>query len=182
MMLKCKSSAAQKLTKFLDSMSLLGRTKSYYAVLGLTPWANERQIRQAYRELSKLYHPDTTKLPTTEAVIRFREINDAYANLSNPERRSAYDRSIQFSRLSVFQEQKSTDPLKPDSRYADDDIPSERPLSSGEIFALFLLSITFVACLVLAISIAIVRGDQLLPTSLPLSTLTVCNFPLLSSH
>jgi curved DNA-binding protein CbpA len=80
-------------------MSLQGRIKSYYALLGLTPWANERQIRQAYRELSKLYHPDTTSLPNAEAVTRFREINDAYANLSNPERRSAYDRSIQFSRL-----------------------------------------------------------------------------------
>lgn len=146
-------------------MSLQGRIKSYYALLGLTPWANERQIRQAYRELSKLYHPDTTSLPNAEAVTRFREINDAYANLSNPERRSAYDQSIQFSRLSVFQEQKSTDPLKPESRYADDDIPSERPLSSGEIFALFLLSLTFVVCLVIAVLIAIVRGDHLLPIS-----------------
>ncbi len=161
-------------------MSLPGRTKSYYAILGLTPWANERQIRQAYRELSKLYHPDTTTLPTAEAVNRFREINDAYANLSNPERRSAYDRSIEFSRLSVFQEQKSTDPLKPDCHYADDDIPSERPLSSGEVFALFLLSLTFVACLVLVILIAVVRGDRLLPASLSLSTLSVTNFSLLS--
>ncbi|NJM28544.1 MAG: J domain-containing protein [Pseudanabaena sp. RU_4_16] len=161
-------------------MSLPGRTKSYYAILGLTPWANERQIRQAYRELSKLYHPDTTRLPTAEAVNRFREINDAYANLSNPERRSAYDRSIQFSRLSVFQEQKSTDPLKPNSYYVDDDIPSERPLSSGEIFALFLLSLTFVACLVLVILIAIVRGDRLLPAALSLSALSVTNSSLLS--
>ena len=161
-------------------MSLPGRTKSYYAILGLTPWANERQIRQAYRELSKLYHPDTTRLPTAEAVNRFREINDAYANLSNPERRSAYDRSIQFSRLSVFQEQKSTDPLKPDCRYVDDDIPSERPLSSGEIFALFLLLLTFVACLVLVILVAIVRGDRLLPAALSLSALSVTNSSLLS--
>ena len=163
-------------------MSLQSRTKNYYSVLGLTPWANERQIRQAYRELSKLYHPDTTKLPTTEAVIRFREINGAYANLSNPERRSAYDLSIQFSRLSVFQEQKSADPLKPNSRYADDDIPSERPLSSGEVFALFLLLLTFVACLALAILIAIVRGDRLLPASLSLSTLSIYNFHLLPPH
>jgi DnaJ-domain-containing protein 1 len=182
MMLKCNSSAAQKLRKIPDSMSLPGRTKSYYAILGLTPWANERQIRQAYRELSKLYHPDTTRLPTAEAVIQFREINDAYANLSNPERRSAYDRSIQFSRLSVFQEQKSADPLKPDFRYADDDIPNERPLSSGEIFVLFLLSLTFAFCLVLAISIAIVRGDRLLPASLSVITLSVTNFSLFSPH
>jgi curved DNA-binding protein CbpA len=157
-------------------MSSPGRTKSYYVILGLTPWATERQIRQAYRELSKLYHPDTTNLPTAEAVSKFREINEAYASLSNPERRGAYDRSIQFSRLSVFQEQKATDPLKPGSYYADDDIPSERPLSSGEIFALFLLLLTFIVCLVVVISIGLVRGDRLLPVSLTLSNLPLPNY------
>lgn len=150
-------------------MSSLGHTKSFYAILGLTPWANERQIRQAYRELSKLYHPDTTKLPKAEAVNKFREINDAYASLSNPERRSAYDRSIHFSRLKVFQELTAADPLKPSSAYADDDIPSERPLSSGELFALFLLFLTFIICVLVVVLIGLLRGDRLLPDSLTLN-------------
>jgi hypothetical protein len=158
-------------------MSSLGHTKSYYAILGLTPWANERQIRQAYRELSKLYHPDTTKLPKAEAVNKFREINDAYASLSNPERRSAYDRSIHFSRLKVFQELTAADPLKPSSAYADDDIPSERPLSSGELFALFLLFLTFIICLLVVVLIGLIRGDRLLPDSL---TLNLKNLSMLS--
>ncbi|WP_019499226.1 J domain-containing protein [Pseudanabaena sp. PCC 6802] len=157
-------------------MSSPGHTKSYYAILGLTPWANERQIRQAYRELSKLYHPDTTKLPKAEAINKFRELNDAYATLSNPERRSAYDRSIHFSRLKVFQEQTAADPLHPNSIYADDDIPSERPLSSGELFALFLLFLTFIICLVVVVLIGLVRGDRLLPDSL---TLNLKNFSIL---
>lgn len=137
------------------------QVKTYYTTLGLTPWANERQIRQAYRELSKLYHPDTTELPKEVAVDKFRAINDAYATLSNPERRSAYDRSIQFSRLSVFQPQKlgaTNQPLRYDS-----DLPSERPLSSGEIFALFILGLTFAACLALVVVVGIMRGDALFP-------------------
>jgi curved DNA-binding protein CbpA len=159
-------------------MSSPGHTKSYYAILGLTPWANERQIRQAYRELSKLYHPDTTKLPKAEAIDKFRELNDAYASLSNPERRSAYDRSIHFSRLQVFQEQTAADPLKPNSAYVDDDIPSERPLSSGELFALFLLFLTFTICLIVVVLIGLVRGDRLLPDSLTLNLKNLSILPL----
>lgn len=141
------------------------QAKTHYTILGLTPWANERQIRQAYRELSKLYHPDTTQLNPEIAVEQFRLINAAYGTLTNPERRSLYDRSIQFTQI-------ATAPI-PDSIVASDrplrydsGLPSERPLSGGEMFALLILAFTFFACLVLVFLVGLVRGDQLLPLSL----------------
>ena len=60
---------------------------SYYVLLGLPPSASALEIRRAYRELSKRYHPDTTELPTAIATAKFQQLNEAYATLSNPERR-----------------------------------------------------------------------------------------------
>ncbi len=114
---------------------------NYYEILGLTPWASEVQIRRAYRELSKLYHPDTTQLSPEVAVPKFQAINAAYATLSNPERRTVYDQQIHFSRLQYVN--------SPDnfSSIDNDGLPSDRPLSGGELFALLLMGVTFVACL-----------------------------------
>ncbi len=134
---------------------------SYYGILGLHPSASAIEIRRTYRKLSKLYHPDTTELPKTEAKSKFQELNEAYGTLSNPERRSLYDMQIGYSRLNVIQapldihgDDYSFDTSK--SAYLD---PTDRPLSAGEIFALFILGITFVACLLLAIVVGLVRGD-----------------------
>ncbi len=146
-------------------MSFSPQIKTHYTTLGVTPWANERQIRQAYRELSKLYHPDTTNLPTEVAVEQFRQINAAYAILSNPERRTLYDRSIQFFRVNVIQPQTVVNsPTDQPLRY-DSSLPSERPLSGGEMFALLFLALTFLACVMLVVFVAWIRGDHLLPTT-----------------
>lgn len=150
-------------------------SKTYYAILGLTPWASEIDIRRAYRDLSKLYHPDTTQLPKDEAVENFRQINEAYATLSNAERRSAYDRRIQFSRFqyATFDNGvKSQNQTPKNLQTADDDgLPSERPLSGGELFSLLLIGATLVACLVLVVLVAWLRGDRLFPEAIaPIST------------
>jgi DnaJ-class molecular chaperone with C-terminal Zn finger domain len=114
---------------------------NYYEILGLTPWASEVQIRRAYRELSKLYHPDTTQLSPEVAVPKFQAINSAYTILSNPERRNIYDQQIHFSRLQYVNS------LDNFSSLDNDGLPSDRPLSGGELFALLLIGITFVVCL-----------------------------------
>ena len=146
-------------------------TQSYYALLGVTAWASEIDIRRAYRDLSKLYHPDTTQLPKEIAIEKFREINEAYGTISNAERRSEYDRHIQFSRFQYTRSSsngvKSHNHSPKNLQTTDDDgLPSKRPLSGGEMFALLLIGATLVGCLVLVILVAWLRGDSLLPEAI----------------
>lgn len=150
---------------------------TYYSLLGLHPSASVIDIRRAYREMSKQYHPDTTELPSIIATPKFQEINEAYATLSHPERRFSYDLKIGYSRFGVIQTPTDLNhPInKPydfsKSMYLD---ASDRPLSSGEIFVLFVLSLTIVGCLILAIAIGIMRGESSLQTQL---TPTTANHP-----
>ena len=138
---------------------------THYAILGLHPSASPIAIRRAYRELSKRYHPDTTRLPQQQAKTKFQDLNEAYATLSNPERRSLYDLQIGYSRWNVIQtptnfhhpHNSNTNDVS-DSAYLD---PTDRPLSAGEIFALLLMGATLLGCLLLAIAIAWLRGDAL---------------------
>jgi hypothetical protein len=135
---------------------------TYYCLLGLHPSASPIEIRRAYRELSKRYHPDTTDLPAGVATAKFQQLNEAYATLSNPEQRFNYDLKIGYSRFGVIRPladlnrpvSHSYDWSK--SAYLD---ATERPLSAGEIFALFILGLTFLACLLLAIAIGLTRGE-----------------------
>jgi DnaJ domain len=137
------------------------QASNYYTQLGLVPSASTQQIRRAYRELSKLYHPDTTTLASAIATEKFQQLNEAYATLSSPERRIAYDLKIGYSRISVMQAPVDLDRPVSTSRkfrsaYLD---PSDRPLSAGELFAVFLLGLTFLACLALVIAIGLTRGE-----------------------
>lgn len=134
--------------------------KSYYDILGLPLGAGPMEIRRAYRELSKRYHPDTTDLPADRAVARFQALNEAYAVLSSPERRDLYDRQLGYRRWQSRQQELGypSSPSKGTSAYLD---PTDRPLSAGEISALLVLGLTFLACLLLAIGIGLVRGDLL---------------------
>jgi molecular chaperone DnaJ len=64
--------------------------RDYYDILGLERSAGADDIRRAYRRLAKQYHPDVNKEPDAEE--KFKEINEAYAVLSDEQRRSVYDR------------------------------------------------------------------------------------------
>ncbi len=222
--------------------------QDYYGLLGLSPAASLTEIRQAYRDLSKQYHPDTTVLDPEEATQKFQQLQEAYTTLSNAEQRRQYDlwRTYLAKRAAVAlaeaelkggpiagslyrreadrpeadraaptpsaaSTQNPTPspgatvtpgatgvagpgpmPPPPESRTADraavprwaepgamgettDDRPWEdyysssayldaidRPLSAGEVFALFLLGITFVGCIVLALALGIARGELIL--------------------
>lgn len=148
-------------------------TPSYYNLLGLHPSASTWEIRSAYRKLSKLYHPDTTSLPVNIAKTKFQELNEAYATLSSPDKRYLYDLEIGYSRLNVIQAPPdySSTASRPIKAYSG---PTDRPLSPGEIFALFLLVLTFLGCLLLAVAIAYFRGDE--AWQLPVAILSKLQF------
>ncbi len=63
--------------------------KDYYDVLGLSRAAGTAEIKRAYRKLARRYHPDVSDEHDAEA--RFKEVNEAYAALKDPQRREAYN-------------------------------------------------------------------------------------------
>ncbi len=139
----------------------------FYERLGLRPSASVQDVRRAYRDLSKLYHPDTTDLESAIATVKFQALNEAYATLSSPEKRIAYDYKVGYSRLSVMQpasqnaQSGQNTPFSKaydatDSAYLS---PSDRPLSPGELFALFILGVTFIGCLILVFTIGLTKSE-----------------------
>lgn len=64
--------------------------RDYYEVLGLSREASDSDIKKAYRQLARKYHPDVNKEPEAEVV--FKELSEAYSVLSDSQQRAAYDR------------------------------------------------------------------------------------------
>ncbi|MBN9389826.1 MAG: J domain-containing protein [Chloroflexi bacterium] len=64
--------------------------KDYYQVLGVSPDASAKEIKQAYRKLARKHHPDVNP-EDKSAEEKFKEINEAYQALSEPEQRKKYD-------------------------------------------------------------------------------------------
>jgi molecular chaperone DnaJ len=67
----------------------MATTTDYYATLGLDKGATDAEIKKAFRKLAQQWHPDVNTDPAAQA--RFKEINEAYQVLSDPERRQRYD-------------------------------------------------------------------------------------------
>ncbi len=65
--------------------------KDYYDILGLKKGASADEIKRAYRRLAHQYHPDKAKGGSAEAEKKFKEINEAYQILSDPDKKSRYD-------------------------------------------------------------------------------------------
>jgi molecular chaperone DnaJ len=68
----------------------MSNKRDYYEVLSVPRSASVDEIKRAYRQLARQYHPDVNKEADAEA--RFKEINEAYEVLSNNDKRAAYDR------------------------------------------------------------------------------------------
>ncbi|MCA1933393.1 MAG: molecular chaperone DnaJ [Calditerrivibrio sp.] len=64
--------------------------KNYYEILGVSKSATQDEIKKAYRKLARKYHPDVNQ-NNKEAEIKFKEISEAYAVLSDPDKRREYD-------------------------------------------------------------------------------------------
>lgn len=128
---------------------------NHYELLSITPEATSQELRQAFRSLSKRYHPDTTELPEAEAREAFRRVQLAYLTLSDPERRRSYDATLRAVQPA---KRVSTAPaaaaVKP--------VPVRRALSGGEWFALLLLALSVAFSLVLGVGLAWSRGAEFL--------------------
>ena len=69
----------------------------YYRSLGVQPGATAEELKKAYRGLAKKYHPDLHP-GDKEAEARFKEINEAYETLSDPQKRKEYDEKQRTTR------------------------------------------------------------------------------------
>src|SRR6202041_1909447 len=63
--------------------------RDYYQILGVTRAADADEVKRAYRKLARKYHPDVSKEKNAEE--RFKEVQEAYEVLKDPEKRAAYD-------------------------------------------------------------------------------------------
>lgn len=93
----------------------------YYAVLGVSRDASADDIKKAFRKLARQYHPDINKSVGAEA--RFKEINESYEVLSDPEKRKRYD--------ALGANWKSGQDFTPPPGWADSKAPAADPAASG---------------------------------------------------
>lgn len=133
---------------------------SFYEILGVSPQSSQSEIRDAYRRKSKLYHPDTAAIDKAEAATRFQALNQAYDTLRFPEKREQYDKRLAtvIPRVKARSLRKTKTPSRTTTAFLDSE---DRPLSAGEIFALFILGLTFLFCLLVALFLGISRGEML---------------------
>jgi len=68
----------------------MANKRDYYEVLGVGKDADEATIKKAYRQLAKKYHPDVNP-GDKDAEEKFKEVNEAYQTLSDPQKRASYD-------------------------------------------------------------------------------------------
>ena len=70
----------------------MANKKDYYEILGVDKNATPEEMKKAYRKLAKKYHPDANADNKKEAEAKFKEVNEAYEVLSDPQKKQMYDR------------------------------------------------------------------------------------------
>ena len=81
--------------------------RDYYEVLGVTKTSSDYEVKQQYRKLALKFHPDRNQY--SDAEEHFKEISEAYAVISNPEKKQAYDQyghagvNGRYSNADIFQ-------------------------------------------------------------------------------
>jgi len=134
---------------------------NHYERLGVEPGVDAETLRKAFRRRSKALHPDTTTLPAAEAARQFQLLRQAYDQLLDPQRRAAYDASLQQQRQPapavVGPGVEKASPLSDGWGR----VGERRPLSGGEWWALLLLLLALGFCLLLGIGGAWARGLEL---------------------
>lgn len=128
---------------------------SHYELLQVPETASLQELRQAFRGLSKLYHPDTTALPAGEAATAFQRLQQAYAVLSDPVLRQRYD-----AQLHPAPAPSPPSPSLPPMAFSRP-TSVRRDLSGGEWLALLLLGFALMLSLVLGVGVAWMRGAEL---------------------
>ncbi len=71
--------------------------KDYYKILGVDKTATGEEIQKSFRQLARKYHPDANPDNKKEAEEKFKEISEAYEVLSDPDKRTTYDRTGQVN-------------------------------------------------------------------------------------
>lgn len=132
---------------------------SYYELLELPPSASPQDLRQAFRSLSKRFHPDTTALPQPEAEQAFQQLQQAYAVLSDPDARRRYDAELRLASLAAAARAASRPAVMVPPAAAPTSV--RRALSGGEWLALLLLGLAVLFSLVLGVGLALARGADL---------------------
>ena len=131
-----------------------------YELLGVSPSANNAELRKAFRKQSKRLHPDTTSLPSDEATRQFQNVCEAYDLLSDPVLRANYDLSIEKNN-NLTKQKNDSNVINSEPVNFSKSIGVRRPLSGGEMFSLLLLITAILLSLALGILIAFVRGGNL---------------------
>ena len=73
-----------------DDTTPMTHNRDFYQILGVSRSASPDEIKRAYRKLAKKHHPDRNQ-DDPSAEQRFKEVQEAYATLSHPDKRADYD-------------------------------------------------------------------------------------------